>query len=565
MKKLNALLLSVLIASTFLLAFAVVPKAKAIFKPELFVSPSVNEFAGPCVVSTEFDVSVKIFNQATETGIDVYAFSFELWWLNSTYYELEDGGHWYSPGSIKTAMIDLVNYEIKSPWPEGSYFIIKDELNLTGIWRKFIVNRLDMYSAVPAESRNMSGYWNYYKFAITALDTTPGLSEIKAPVVDFTFHIADEPLFAEWVDDYYYVFGNSYAVPPNPVAWPVPWFTPFHFENSHISYLGPYRDINEAEAIFEDGYFGILPRMPEMWLQSDKPWDMDQDGDTDYWYTIKWTAADTFTVEVRVRRVAKMYSFHIVLEYNGTLIKTDLQSIHIKDMFPPPYSSLTQNISVLCNDPWTNPTVLEIEAVRPCNKPPICASGALVNIEFKTLCPTTPKQLPLFPYGVYTLPQTAISNITLVGATVDSKRWNPDTLNYVTVTYGYGSLGPGTVQYPLRVRPPQLAVKADGTPAPKPSPLNFVTYYFIPKVEDLDQSGHVDIIDLSAIAKQYGKTASQLDAINYTYAIAFAQLDDYNGNGVSLPVDLFDVVRVAKWFCKSYTPLDPHTGLPYDP
>jgi hypothetical protein len=83
---------------------------------------------------------------------------------------------------------------------------------------------------------------------------------------------------------------------------------------------------------------------------------------------------------------------------------------------------------------------------------------------------------------------------------------------------------------------------------------NWVTYWFKPLPQDLDQSGHVDITDLIAIAKQYGKST-------FPYAEAFAKL----AAPTSGSVDLNDVVYVAKYFCKPYTPLDPYTGLPYDP
>jgi hypothetical protein len=70
-------------------------------------------------------------------------------------------------------------------------------------------------------------------------------------------------------------------------------------------------------------------------------------------------------------------------------------------------------------------------------------------------------------------------------------------------------------------------------------------YFFRPLNVDLNQDGHVDIVDLTAIAKVYGKSSP------------WAALVAPGGN-----VDLYDVVLVAKKFCKPYTP--PIDDLPKD-
>jgi hypothetical protein len=60
-------------------------------------------------------------------------------------------------------------------------------------------------------------------------------------------------------------------------------------------------------------------------------------------------------------------------------------------------------------------------------------------------------------------------------------------------------------------------------------------YEWKPKREDLNLDCHVDIEDLSAIAKQYGK--------NHVWT-GLAQPTDQ-------PVDIYDVVVVAKKYCKT--------------
>ena len=60
-------------------------------------------------------------------------------------------------------------------------------------------------------------------------------------------------------------------------------------------------------------------------------------------------------------------------------------------------------------------------------------------------------------------------------------------------------------------------------------------YHWTPKVEDLDLSCHVDITDLSAIAAEYGKYHVWSELAPSTTA----------------PVDIYDIVVVAKKFCKT--------------
>jgi hypothetical protein len=493
-----------------LVAVAFIPHAKAMFQPELFVSPNETDFYAPCIVSSEFDISVKIFNEEEETGVSIYAFDFYLWWMNST--EIFD------QGDIKQAMIDLVSYTIKSPWPEGSYFIIQDELNTTGIYQWFYV-----YNPVAEEMQWVYTAWNFYHFAITALDTTPGLSEIKAPVVDFTFHIADEPIYDEC------------------------WWNIFHFTDAHYAYKY-YDALIQKDMTVEDGCLAIRSSRPQVWLQTDKAWDEDLDGDTDFWYTVQWTKGATFDVEVRARRMPKLFSFGFRIYFNASLITTDLQHIEIKSFLPPPYETLMQDIYIqpFTNGYyWTQWSYIDIYVKRPCNKPPICGAGPLVDIVFTTKCPTIPDPSTGLP--IYILPTSADSYIYICDVCIDSKYYRPSTKEWI------------------EVRPSVLVG------APQLSPLlggnypytyyNWVMYHFLPRKADLDQSGHVDIVDLTAIAKLYGKTAAELTPEDLPYAKAFAGLQ----LPTTLPVDLLDVVYIAKYFCKAYTPIDPHTELPYDP
>jgi hypothetical protein len=254
---------------------------------------------------------------------------------------------------------------------------------------------------------------------------------------------------------------------------------------------------------------------------------------------------------------------------------TDLQHIHIKDTFPPPYELLQQDIVIPTGHAyWAELSYVHINLTRPCNKPPICGSGPIVNIVFLPKCPTNegPTGLP-----TYKLPTTVKSNITLTDGKIDSKWYTPSTLSWHKWTYGFGAkLGACTDCY-LIGAPPAVFLSYS-LPWPKygwtggdfgsmyalwtttrtETNYPWMEYNFIPNKADLDQSGHVDITDLSAIAKQYGNTTAN------EYDVEFAKIVTTGGTG-GLPVDLLDVVYVAKYFCKDITPKDPHTGLLYDP
>jgi hypothetical protein len=469
MKKLNSVLLGAMLLTSALLIFA--PRVQGFFQPELFVSPGTKKFYAPCVVSTEFDISVKLLNQEEETGYAVYAFDFYLYWLNSTFGLPE--------GDIGKPMIKLVKIEVKPPWPDGQYFIIKNETNPKG-----------------GELSYDGTYYSWYHLAITALNTAPPLTDVKIPVVDLTFHIENEPIY------------------------PVEWITPFHIGNGTFGLASQMSGQNPKTCeVFpiphstEDGSYTIVPKQPEMWVVTEKPMDINEDGETDFYYIVRWTNCTWFTVDIEVKNVGGFYSFYFKLYYNASLLNTDYQHVHIKDFLPPPYTELSVYVYEPDN-PWEELGYVEVHVERPCEKPPVCGSGKIVNIDFHTKCPTEPG-------WKYILPTTVKDAISFGSAYIDCK-W-------------FDSTGAATTVYPtLKI------FNAE--------------YWFIPKLTDLDQSGHVDLIDLGAIAKQYGKSGNP-------YADAFTKL----AAPTNQPVDLLDVVTVAKQFCKPYTPKDPYTGLPYDP
>jgi len=135
-----------------------------------------------------------------------------------------------------------------------------------------------------------------------------------------------------------------------------------------------------------------------------------------------------------------------------------------------------------------------VEVERPCEKPPL-ACGDMVVV---TICLHT-----IFAEMGQELPENEDFDIEFEWAYVKTKC--PDIRTYV---------------------PPDLILKE-------------AKYYWRPKKADLDLSCHVDIIDLGAIAKVYGQS-HVWSGLSVT--------------GSEPIVDLYDVVAVAKLFCKTITP-----------
>ena len=71
--------------------------------PVMWVNPTLIEREGPCLVSSTFEVEVKLWNKKDLTKVGVYAFDFNVTWLNSTY--------GIECGSLKDSFIKLVKLE----------------------------------------------------------------------------------------------------------------------------------------------------------------------------------------------------------------------------------------------------------------------------------------------------------------------------------------------------------------------------------------------------------------------------------------------------------------------
>jgi hypothetical protein len=184
-------------------------------------------------------------------------------------------------------------------------------------------------------------------------------------------------------------------------------------------------------------------------------------------------------VTVMGANITRMYGFSLTVSWDHPeLLEANIQCVHLTDILPPPYAIYKAEVG----DDYVTVTV-----ERPCEKPTVTVhEGPLLTICFHTIFANLGQALP-----------TAVNvSLTIEDAEIYVKCPTPATIE------------------PL----------VDGA-----------VYHWKPKREDLDLSCHVDITDLSAIAKVYGKSH------------VWTQLADPKAE----PVDLYDIVIVAKKFCKT--------------
>lgn len=260
----------------------------------------------------------------------------------------------------------------------------------------------------------------------------------------------------------------------------------------------------------------------------------------------KSVVGETFEVQFEIQNIVKMKSFHFRVTWDADQLTTDAQNVWIKDFLPPPYED-----TFIYVGEFDGIGYLDIEAWMPCEKPYISGTGELFGIRFTTLNPwddsnsSTP-DIP--PYLVVEADPPEIPHPI----------WYPGICwNWINIG-GYIDKGCGEgVHYQYLGDEDGVSVKGpdkfddDCKPETKffyDEPCHYgegqyiIGYYeFRPIPGDLNMDGHVDIEDLSAIAKCYGATPTNSD---WNYC------DDFDLDG-SDAVDIFDVVIVAKNFCRT--------------
>jgi hypothetical protein len=135
--------------------------------PIIWVNPVEVKKWAPCIVSSTFDVEVKLWNKEDLTGVGVYAFDFTVYWLNSTV-------GFDHCGSQKNSFITLVTATFTAPWEH--FFVV---------------------AAETVKKTDGGLFYNGYHLAITALDNSLPLSDAQVSLLKLTFHIDREPNYPD--------------------------------------------------------------------------------------------------------------------------------------------------------------------------------------------------------------------------------------------------------------------------------------------------------------------------------------------------------------------------------
>ena len=223
---------------------------------------------GPCVVSSNFNVDVKLWNDNASTGVDVYAFDFDLTWNANT-----------------------------SAYPNNPY------ISLIGIATHIPAGWFTVFASTLYEARE---YFHYH-LAATAMPPAEGLIHaINQSLVTLTFHIDDEP------------------------CYPDHFTTPFHLQTVALSADGG--EVVEIEDFeLDDGSYWIECKKPDIHLTSpDEIFDNSTQYWLDGVYVVTERAIGVVhTIKVMLSNIGHAYGFFVRLEWSGLYKKTDLQKVKV--------------------------------------------------------------------------------------------------------------------------------------------------------------------------------------------------------------------------------------------
>jgi hypothetical protein len=337
---------------------------------------------GPCVVSTNFPVDVKLWNDIGVTGNDVYAFDFNLTWNHNS------SAPWFTayPNDPHITLVGITTH-VPTGW--------------------FIVDQTTL-----AQAYNLS---YYHLAALAAPPATPFTTALNVSLVTLTFHIDDEPLF-------------------NPLTPLSDYFTtPFHLKDVAMSADGT--QVIPLNPEHDDGLYWIGAREPDIHLTS-----ADQFGpikDTNpltyplnqgLYYINESAEGTVHTIKVMLSNITHAYGFNVYLTWNSAYKKTDIQKVKIgPDWILANYAYENIQVGTIGTVGYINITV-----IRPSVKPVICSK---LSEAFEVdLTVKVPGQEAIIPFAV----NTTIS-ITHAWLLEKTKAFDETTLPY---EYNLNYVGP---------------------------------------------------------------------------------------------------------------------------
>jgi hypothetical protein len=205
---------------------------------------------------------------------------------------------------------------------------------------------------------------------------------------------------------------------------------------------------------------------------------------------------DSFTLTVVVNDIVRMKSIHLWVHFDPTQQETALQDIVIyEDLLPRPW----QTFSLAVN---TGTVTLEIQLSS--TEPSMNGTGRIMSITFHTVNPWPNS----FPHYTKTACGWIVENCTNI-------IWKSGYIDTLCGDYHFDD-------------------ESEITNTP-------VWYTFQPIPGDLDFSGHVDLVDLAMVAKEYGSTVPVGTGFDFTGPAGVP-------NGI---IDIFDAAVVSKYYCRT--------------
>ena len=338
---------------------------------------------------------------------------------------------------LNTQGISLKSFANHIPWASGKFFLIVNETGTAGAlsWYHLAVTAVGNSTLDPSLELGATGLFN-------------------ASLVTLTFHIDSEP------------------------CWPGTRFTDFTIYE-YVASTGCGQAIINWE--IDNGHYYLVSKQPNI-----DP--LVKAGDPGFVNASAFkedSIGETHTIVIALSDITHAYGFWFVLTWDPLWYDTDIQHVTILPAFAPPYELLTMNM-----DPKAG--TLEIQLMRPCEKPIIHAAGYTPVVEVTFVTTNTPM--------VGEIPVAVNTYFKITAAALYVKECQFPYYEYPTGTQG--------------------ALKYSGD----------VIQMFVPKSRaDITIDGAVDIEDLALLAEDYG------------LASPYANLAAPGGL-----VDIFDLVYVAK-------------------
>jgi hypothetical protein len=276
-------------------------------------------------------------------------------------------------------------------------------------------------------------------------------------------------------------------------CYPSTWNNIFQFEHVQLS-------DNKGGVItpveIDNGYYFIYSSQPDAHLVPNGT-TLPINPETGLPYIMDYKVGDEYIFDVYLSNMSKVYGFEFQVSFNPDYLVASPQCVAFSALFPAPYTYLAIDVGT---------GTLHVKVLRPLppEKPLVsCAIDAKVA----TFCLTTAAPED----GTYDLPEKANTTITLDWA-----------IQYSLCCGTPVAYAPWDPVFTLLMR--------DTT----------IQYMWRPNPVDLNLDGVIDIADLSALAKVYGKANPP---------IAWGALAPATNI-----VDIYDFVIVAKKFGKPFTP-----------